>query len=373
MKHYPIEIRLLVYLILIILSVYILDVAQHFLIPICLAVLLSYLLYPLAKQLEDWGVHRILTNVIVILVAYIVIGGVLFVLSTLVSNFIADLPNIKQQAVENINALEQNIRSTFEFFIASENGYLTHQIQELLDVSGSFFGKIFTSTTNTLAKFALLPIYVFLFLFYREKFHHFLHQLLPIRHHARLNVILDKIQNITKSYMGGLGIVVIILAVMNSTGLMIIGLKHAILFGILSAIVNLIPYIGTIIGAALPFTFALIGQEDPSYALGVVILFVIVQFIENNILTPNITGSQVNINPLITIMTVIAGGMIWGIAGMFIFLPFVAMFKVICENIDTLKPYAYLMGTKGTEQHSIQFNRLRARIRKWRWRRKTGS
>ncbi|PSR04280.1 MAG: AI-2E family transporter [Bacteroidetes bacterium SW_11_45_7] len=366
MKRYPSEIRLLVYLLLIIISVFILVIARDFLIPVSLAILLSYLLYPLAKQLEQWHIHRIFANIIVILVAYIVIGGVLFVLSTLVSDFMADLPNIKEQAVENINTLEKNIRSTFDFFLASKNGYLTDQIKNLLDFSGSFIGRVFTTTTSTLAKFALLPIYIFLFLFYREKFHHFLHKLLPIRHHNKLDIILDKIKNITKGYMGGLVIVVIILAVLNSTGLVIIGLKHAILFGILAAIMNLIPYIGTIIGAALPFTFALIGESDPSFALGVVILFVIVQFIENNILTPNITGSQVNINPLITIMTVIAGGMIWGIAGMFIFLPFVAMFKVICENIDTLKPYAYLLGTQGVEQHSIQLGRIRARIRKWR-------
>jgi predicted PurR-regulated permease PerM len=107
MKRYPSEIRLLVYLLLIIISVFILVIARDFLIPVSLAILLSYLLYPLAKQLEQWHIHRIFANIIVILVAYIVIGGVLFVLSTLVSDFMADLPNIKEQAVENINTLEK--------------------------------------------------------------------------------------------------------------------------------------------------------------------------------------------------------------------------------------------------------------------------
>ena len=156
--------------------------------------------------------------------------------------------------------------------------------------------------------------------------------------------IIRKISHVTPKYVGGVFTVVMILCVLNSFGLWIVGVKYAILFGIISALFNLIPYFGTWFGASIPFMFALLTGDSPNLALGVLLLFVIIQFLENNILTPNITGSYVNLNPFVTILLIIIGGTVWGIIGMFVVVPIVAMIKIIFEHSKSLKPYAYLIG-----------------------------
>jgi predicted PurR-regulated permease PerM len=126
--------------------------------------------------------------------------------------------------------------------------------------------------------------------------------------------------------------------------LWIVGVKYAILFGIISALFNLIPYFGTWIGASIPFTFALLTGDSPQLALGVLLLFVIIQFTENNILTPNITGSYVNLNPFVTILLIIIGGTVWGIIGMFVVVPVAAMLKIIFDHSRSMKSLGYLIG-----------------------------
>lgn len=156
-------------------------------------------------------------------------------------------------------------------------------------------------------------------------------------------------------------IVCFILVGLNSLGFYLIGIEHALLFGIIAALFNLIPYLGTILGYGVVLLFVL-GTQSPSLAFAVIIQFVIVQFIENNILTPNITGSYVEINPLVIIFSLIAAGMVWGLAGMLIIIPYLGLFKIVCENVESLKPIGFLLGTRGTERHSITIKSLQKRF-----------
>jgi predicted PurR-regulated permease PerM len=151
----------------------------------------------------------------------------------------------------------------------------------------------------------------------------------------------------------------LILIILNSIGLLIVGVKYAIMFGILSALMNIIPYFGTLIGAAIPLSYTLLSGE-PEKALGVLILFAIIQFTENNILTPNITGGSVQINPFFTILSIVLGGMVWGIPGMLVSVPLMGAIKIIFENIEPLHPYAYLIGI----QKQRKFIKLRTLAKK---------
>jgi predicted PurR-regulated permease PerM len=181
-------------------------------------------------------------------------------------------------------------------------------------------------------------------LYYREKFYKFIIMAVPARREEDARVVLRKISFVTPRYIGGVFTVVLILTILNSFGLWIVGVKYAILFGIISALFNFIPYFGTWIGASIPFMFALLTGDTPGLAFGVILLFIIIQFLENNVLTPNITGNYVNLNPLFTIIIIIIGGMVWGIIGMFVVVPVAAMLKIILEHSRTMKPYAYLIG-----------------------------
>ena len=186
---------------------------------------------------------------------------------------------------------------------------------------------------------------------------------LPEKGHQKTEEIIKEVSVVVKKYMGGVFIVVLILCVLNSVGLYIVGVKYALLLGLIAAIFNFIPYFGTIIGFSFPLIMALLTGDGPGTAIGVVILFIIIQFTENNILTPNITGGQVNVNPFFIILSVLIGGIIWGIPGMFIVVPLMATLRIICEKVDALKPWAFLISDTGTEEYALTTKKLRKFLR----------
>jgi predicted PurR-regulated permease PerM len=212
-----------------------------------------------------------------------------------------------------------------------------------------------------------MPVYIFLMLYYRDKIYDFLMMVFPERMHEKAVKVISQISQVTKHYMRGVFFVVLILCVLNSVGLLIVGVRFAILMGILSALCNFIPYFGTLIGALFPLIMAIFTGDSPNQVVGVVILFVIIQFTENNILTPNITGGSVQVNPMVTIIGIIVGGMIWGVPGMFVVVPLIGMLKIVLENYTPTKPFAFLIGTTGTEKHSVTMQKLKRFfiLRKW--------
>lgn len=317
------------------------------------AVLLAYLLYPAANKLENKGVSRIATNFILILGTTIFVVGSVYGIAVLITTFTGDLPEIQEQFRQNISSFQSTVGS----WIGVPESQQDSMINSALGNTGQFFKTLFTATANTILWIGLIPVYTFLLLFYRDKFHKFLQLLVPSDEEKIADNIVSQASDVVPKYMKGLFIVCFILIGLNSLGFWLVGVKYALLFGILAAVFNLIPYLGTVIGYGIVFVFVL-ATQSPSVAFAVFIQFFIVQFIENNILTPNITGSYVQINPLITIFSLIAGGMIWGLPGMFMVIPYLAMMKIVCENIESLKPIGYLLGTRGTERHSISLGFL---------------
>lgn len=363
-KQNALFIRIVFLLLFIILLLYSLIEARDFLYPLALAVLFAYLLYPLVKGLEQKGIPRILANLISIISAIVVISGVVYLLSMQLGNFANDFPALKKQALENVDELNKTINKNFDVSVDIKKDILKERLSHLFESSSNFLNTAFSATTGTLVKLGLLPVYVFFLLYYRNKFASFLLQLIPYNKHEKTTKILGEISLITKKYMGGIFIVVLILCFLNTLGLLIVGVEYALLLGIISAIFNFIPYFGTLIGGSVPLLFTLLMSDEPHKAIGVIILFLIIQFIENNILTPNIVGGNVKLNPFITILAIIIGGMIWGIPGMFIAVPVLGMFKIVCEHISVLKPYAYLLGTEGTEHHAITFEKIKRFFKK---------
>jgi predicted PurR-regulated permease PerM len=329
-------------------------VAREYLWPIVMAMLISYLLFPVADLFEKFHIPRILAIVISILFAIAIIIGVVIFITKQLQIFLEDLPQMKEQAFNNYQRLEN--------FIRSKTGIepnLAERLSQLGQLSGSFIANAFTATTGTFARIILLPVFIFLMLFYRTKFHEFLLKLIPEENHFKANKIALEVSHVAKNYLGGVLIVVTILAIINSIGLMIIGIEHAILFGVISAIMNFIPYFGTLLGAAFPLIYVLTTYEDITYAPKIIVLFIFIQFLENNILTPNITGGKVDLNPFVTILAIFAAGLLWGVLGMFVIIPLLGIFKIICQHIDSLKPYAFLLGTEGAKQHSITFEKIK--------------
>jgi len=356
MNEYPLLVRNTFKLVFIFLVVAALIIARQLLVPLFLSVMIAYLLYPAANWLEEKGITRILTNFIVIVGAILIVTGSIYGLVILYKGFAQDLPDLKSQFETNLERFKQTLAISLGISEQSVN-----EAWKNFSSSGEYLSEALTATTRTIVNIGLLPVYTFLILFYRDKFREFVSMQIKSDKEETAQNIINQASHIVPKYLKGLILVCVILVGLNSTGLYLIGVEFPLLLGIIAALFNLIPYLGTVLGFGFVFLFVL-GTQDPTTALSVVGLFFVIQFIENNILTPNITGSYVNINPLVIIPSLIAAGMIWGLPGMLIIIPYIGLFKIVCENIEDLKPIGFLIGTRGTKRHSITIKSLQKKF-----------
>lgn len=360
-QHFPMPIitRITILLLFWILLFVIFQQLRNFLYPIFLGVLFAYLFYPLANFFEKVKIPRILANIFSIIIGISVLYGVLIFIYRRLQEFMVDMPMMEEQAIKNIKSIFLGIEKSIGLKTDPEQGQIIKLTRQLFETSTDGIRSTITATFNTFFSIGIMPVYIFFLLYYRNKFRTFIMKLIPEYEHKRVNEIIDEINMVTIKYMTGIFIVVLILCVLNSVGLMIVGLKFAILWGVVAAIVNFIPYFGTIIGYSIPLLVALLTGDSPNLAIGVIILFVIVQFTENNILTPNIVGGLVRLNPFVVILSVLFGGIIWGIPGMFIVVPFMGMVKIVFDRVPTLEHWGYLIGNTGTEEHAINKRNIR--------------
>jgi len=356
MNKYPPITRFLIGLLLIFAVVTALIITKSLLVPLFWSILLAYLLYPMAVKLESWNVSRILTNFILVIGTMILVAAFVYLISFLIIKFVNDLPNLKQSFTHNVLQLKETLQNIFGISSQRLNN-LTNQALSAVQFMGTFF----TTTKNTILAIGLIPVYTFLLLFYRNKFREFISMLVRPDQEETVEQIAKQASEIVPKYLKGLFIVCFILFGLNTLGFFLLGIHFALLMGLTAAFFSLIPYIGNIIGYGIVAIFVL-ATQTPTMALEVVFQFFVVQFIENNILTPNITGSYVEINPLVIIFSLIAGGMIWGMPGLFMVIPYLAMLKIVCENVSSLKPIGFLLSTRGTESHTISIKSVKERF-----------
>ncbi|MFW5778242.1 MAG: AI-2E family transporter, partial [Bacteroidota bacterium] len=347
----------------IILFLYGIIAVRNFLYPIAFGFLLAYLLFPIVNFLEKKGVPRILANLISILSVLSIITSLVLFASNKISTLGEDISRLIERGTKNISASLANIGNYFGFEPTQTKEIIQQQSSRILESGGEYLQDIFSATTSTAVAFGLLPVYIFLFLYYRTKFAYFLLKIVPHNRKPEMVKILREISTVAARYMGGVIVVVMILSILNSLGLFIIGMRYAIPLGIMSAIMNFIPYFGTLLGGLIPLLFALVVENDPVLVFRVIILFIIIQFTENNILTPNIVGSNVKINPFFIITGLVAASMVWGIPGMLLIVPFLAILRIVFSHIDSMKPYAYLLGQEGTSKHAINLKNIKNKIK----------
>ncbi|MCB2219021.1 MAG: AI-2E family transporter [Bacteroidetes bacterium] len=349
----PVITRLTINFLFWILLFVILQHLRNFLYPIFLGVLFAYLFYPLASFFEKAKIPRILANIFSIIIGISIVYGVLIFIYRRLQEFMVDMPVMEEQAIKNIRSIFAGIEGRLGLKTGPEEGQIIKLTRQLFQSSNESITTTITATFNTFFSVFIMPVYIFFFLYYRNKFKNFIMRVIPEHEHKRAGIIIEEINNVTIKYMRGIAIVVLILCVLNSVGLMIVGIKFAILWGVLAAIANFIPYFGTIIGYSLPLAIALLTGESPNLALGVIILFIIIQFTENNILTPNIVGGLIRLNPFVVILSVLFGGIIWGIPGMFLVVPFMGMAKIVFDRVPSLEHWGYLIGDRGTEEYAL--------------------
>ncbi|MGB0177877.1 MAG: AI-2E family transporter, partial [Owenweeksia sp.] len=313
-------------------------VAKVVIVPLAISFLFAMILNPLVKRQEQLGMNRILAIILAMLGFVLIIGGILTYSGFQLAQLIEDLPSIERKVI----LLIRNIGDTLESKVGISAPQQDRWIKNLGDNAGGFFTGLLQTTSSVLTIVAQIPIYIFLLLLYRDKFRAFVIRLFDgARNMAKERI--DEIKSVVQGYVLGLFIVIGILAVLNSLGLLLLGIKYALFFGIFSAILTVIPYIGNFIGGLFPFLVALVTKDSAWYAVGVIAIYAVIQFIEGNFITPNIMGSRVNINPLIALIAMIIGGQILGVAGLILAIPFIGILRIAFTHSQTLSPFVILM------------------------------
>lgn len=347
--HYPRFTQPLVIVLLAAMSIVVLVFAKNFLVPVVLGIIFSMFLLPLATVLEKWGAHRKIATLLSVILFIIGAIGVVSGLSLLVRSFVMDVPALGDTIANNTAILTRMIERTG--ITIPEVTTIKNGLFELLQSSSGLVTGFVSGTTATITQITLTIVYTFFMLSYRNKLKTFLYRMTPHTSHHGYHTIIHKMMSIIPQYLIGIFLSAMVLAVINSAAFAIIGINQAVFLGTLVALLNIIPYIGPLVGFLGVIIFTLFAYS-PMHALGVGVVFMIVQFLDNNILTPSITASRIKLNGLTAIMGIVLGGMIWGVVGMVLALPVLAMIKIILQNTPTLEPFAYLMGTDDTDEES---------------------
>jgi predicted PurR-regulated permease PerM len=355
MSNITINLQRIAYLLIILsIGIYMLIVGKPLFVPLAFALMFTFLLLPICQKLERFIAFRPLAILLSMLIAILPIIAAIVLFSYQFITVVKDMPSIGRQlqkGVEEIILFGQRYLGIEE---VNTGDWLKDNIGGMLEAPINIVSMGISSSTNVIISSILTFLITFFFMLYRTSFRNFLITQFPGRERKNVNSMIKEVQTILHEYLTGLLLVMFILAVINSLGLWLIGIKYAAFWGILAAFMAIIPYIGTTLGGTLPFVYALATTGTFWQPLAVVILYSSIQTIEGNYITPKVVGSSVSINPLTAILFLFAGGLIWGIAGLVLAIPFAAVLKILFSYITPLKPVSELFST-GLYKNSDKF------------------
>ena len=324
--------------------VYTLYVGQHIILPVIYATIIAILLNPLVNFLVRKKCNKTLAIIVAVVVAIFIIFCLFYFISIQISLFGDTYPKLKGK----FNATSEHaihwVSQHFNIEPIKIDAWIAKTESEAVNNIGSAISQTLSTIGSVLTIVVLLPVYLFMILFYRDLLLEFIKKLFNATHHITVFEILTNSKKIIQNYLIGLLVEAAIIATLNSIGLLCLGVDYAIILGITGALLNIIPYIGGVIAIALPMLIAYVTKESSSAAIFVLMLYLAIQFIDNHFIIPRVVASKVKINALISIIVVLAGGALWGIPGMFLSIPLTAIMKVVFDHIEPLKPWGFLLG-----------------------------
>ena len=310
--------------------------------PLAFSVLFAVMLLPVCMFFERLIKYKIPSILLTLMSVTILLAGLIVLFSVQLSNILNNMTDITGRIGQGLEQI---------LFWLNENLNLNKtdlqaNIPSIVDNSVSYLQKGISSSTTFIFNLLLTFLLVFFLLWYRGNFKRFLLNQADKSKRKELSSIVNKIQTTLQKYLYGLLLVILILAILNSIGLLIIGIDYAIFWGIVAAFLSVIPYIGTTVGGTLPFLYSVATADNWWQPLAVVALYVFIQTLEGNIITPNVIGSSVSVNAMAAILAILAGGVIWGISGIILAIPAVAVVKIILEHNNSTKPLAFILSNK---------------------------
>jgi len=359
MKELPLTVRRSIELIGICLLGTLLSIGNDIIMPVLMAFFLSIVLLPIYRFLRTRKFPEFLSILLPILLGAVFIAAVIWFFSVQISILAADFPQIQKNINYHLNNISDWINTKTDFSTQEQIKFLNDQSNKLLTNAGNIIGGAAGSITSAFIFIGLVPIYIYLFLSYKNLLLRFVFVWFEPDQHKKVKEVMKETEIIIKSYLIGLLIQIAYITVLLGGILLLLDIKHALLIGVIFALLNLIPYVGALIGNLLGVMLTLTSSQELLPIFTVLGVIAIVQFLDNNILMPRIVGSKVKINAFAAILGVFIAGSLAGISGMFLALPMVAVLKIIFDRSNIFKPWGILLGDENPVKSPMRFPKLR--------------
>ena len=350
--------RLNAVFLLVILTTVVLYYGKEFLVPLLFSILFAMLLLPVCKKLEKWGFSRIWSTLCGILIILAFIAGILAIIIGQGTALADDLPGMQAKAQEFLILTQSWVQDNYGIAPDKQAEYLKKGIDSMSQSGTTFFKDIFSWAFGLLSSLVLVLLYFFFIMWKREKYKEFFLKLVKEENREKVSGELKEISHVSGRYLIGRLISMGFLATIYMIGFSIIGLPNGLLLALVAVLPTIVPYIGAFVGGFFPVAMALMGGSS-ELVVPTVIILVIAQTIDNNIIEPLVEGETMDISPIFTIVAIVLGELVWGIAGMILFIPMFAILKIICDHIPALHPYSFLLSNEVQEPKWIQT------IQKW--------
>ncbi len=331
----------------------ILSVGKDILLPLIYATILAIAISPVINYLVRKSINRIVAIAAVFVVAVLIVTSLIALLSLQADSFSESVPELADKFQLLLNQIVSWASGYFNIRTRSINVWIANSKLELLGHGSEAIGSALSITGFLLEATTLTVVYICMILYYQSHLTAFVHRLFSANHDSKVSEILTQTKSIIKAYLAGLFAELVIIAMLNTVGLFILGIDYAIVLGLIGGLLNIIPFIGGISGVILYMAIALL-TKTPIYVLYVVILHTIIQFIDNHYIVPKIIGSKVKLNAHVALVAVVLGAALWGVAGMFLSIPLTAIIKLLCDRIDSLNTWGFLLGDESSAPTKIK-------------------
>lgn len=347
------KLKRLIYILFFISSaVCILYFAREFLIPLALSGVLATLFIGFCTKLENRGMNRGMSSLCAILLFLGVIAIVIFLLTWKLNDFTENIEGMEKQIVGLLDSMKSWINEKIGVS-AEKQDEMIKQTESANGENGNMLFNFASGTVNVLVKTILVVVYMYLFLYFRSRIKKFILMMVPKSEDRKAERVIEKSAKVSQQYLSGLSKMILLLWVMYGIGFSAVGVENAIFFAVLCGILEIVPFIGNITGTSLT-VLAVVAQGGTSnQIIGVLAIYFCVQFIQTYLIEPLVVGDEVNINPLFTIIILVAGELIWGIPGMILAIPLLGIVKIICDSVPQLQPYGYLIGSDRKRKTSL--------------------
>ncbi len=321
----------------------ILYVGRPLLVPLSFGVLISCILYPICLWLEKRKVNRMTAILLSLSIISVLLAGVLVLLVSQVITFSSQWPALMQKLGQSSTDLSQWLE-TLNISKAQQLVWWENILNQSGGDAMALIQKTISASAVSAVLFILIPIYAVLILYYRDRWVAVLYRIFPAETQENIREVLHLSIQSYYNFIKGMALVYLIVGILNSVGLYFLGIPQSFLFGFVAAILTFIPYVGILVGSLLPISIAWVTYNSIWYPIGVVIIFAVVQYLEANLIFPLAVSTRLKVNTLITIVAIVAGGILWGVAGMILFIPFLGILKLVADRSPSLQTLSILLG-----------------------------